>query len=181
MAAASIWACSDRTLGTQSRKTCPVLANQFVQPAVPNKVAALRITRDPEVCVPPIASNGLFPLAGPNASRLNRRCFTGYGAATCTSTNIRPTYQRLPTLDAWNLTVQRQLTNTMSLRRLHPAGTNVFAGDGNTYNANQPFIGAGKCGSHGRRFSSQLLSRGIARTAAAALQPIYLCELSRSE
>ena len=32
---------------------------------------------------------------------------------SCTQPHIRPTYQRLPTLDAWNATVQRQLDRTL--------------------------------------------------------------------
>ena len=43
------------------------------------------------------------------------------------------------------MTVQHQLTSTMSVEAAYIGnkGTNVFAGDGNTYNANQPFIGPG--------------------------------------
>ena len=39
----------------------------------------------------------------------------------------------MPTLDAWNATVQRQLTNTTSLEVAYIGnkGTNGFAGDGN--------------------------------------------------
>jgi hypothetical protein len=64
---------------------------------------------------------------------------------SCTQPHIRPTYQRLPTLDAWNVTVQRQLNNTTSLEVAYIGnkGTNGFAGDGNTYNINQPAIGPG--------------------------------------
>ena len=48
--------------------------------------------------------------------------------------------QRLPTLDAWNATVQRQLNNSTSLEVAYIGnkGTHGFAGDGNTYNVNQP-------------------------------------------
>jgi hypothetical protein len=61
---------------------------------------------------------------------------------SCTQPHIRPTYQRLPTLDAWNATVQRQLNNSTSLEVAYIGnkGTNGFAGDGNTYNINQPSI-----------------------------------------
>jgi hypothetical protein len=49
---------------------------------------------------------------------------------------------RLPTLDAWNLTVQREITPTLSLSAGYVAnkGTHVFAGDGPSYNANQATI-----------------------------------------
>ena len=125
----------------------PVLANQFVQPAVPNKFAAFTLDQGPPAFVfPPIPSNGLFPLAGPNCFQADTVVLNGVTVPqSCTSTNIRPTYQRLPTLDAWNVTVQHQLTSTMSVEAAYIGnkGTNVFAGDGNTYNANQPFIGPG--------------------------------------
>jgi outer membrane receptor protein involved in Fe transport len=52
---------------------------------------------------------------------------------------IRPDHQVLPTLDAWNLTVQRQLTNTMSLEMAYfgNKGSQVFAGNGPAYDVNQ--------------------------------------------
>jgi outer membrane receptor protein involved in Fe transport len=53
-----------------------------------------------------------------------------------------PTKLRLPTLDAWNVTVQREITPTLSLQVGYVAskGTHVFAGDGPNYDANQPSI-----------------------------------------
>jgi hypothetical protein len=55
---------------------------------------------------------------------------------------VLPRKQRLPTLDAWNLTVQRQITDTMSfeLGYVGNKGTHVFAGDGPDVNPNQPTI-----------------------------------------
>ena len=52
---------------------------------------------------------------------------------------IRPGKQRLATLDAWNLTVQRQLTNTLSLEVAYIGnkGSHVFAGNGPAYDVNQ--------------------------------------------
>jgi hypothetical protein len=49
---------------------------------------------------------------------------------------------RLPTLDAWNLTVQHEITPTLSLSAGYVAnkGTHVFAGDGSSYDANQATI-----------------------------------------
>ncbi|MGC1646051.1 MAG: hypothetical protein WA741_09505, partial [Candidatus Sulfotelmatobacter sp.] len=46
------------------------------------------------------------------------------------------------TLDAWNATVQRQLTNKLSLEIAYVAnhGTHVFKGDSNTYNSNVPTV-----------------------------------------
>jgi hypothetical protein len=56
-----------------------------------------------------------------------------------TGSHIRPTRQVLPTLDAWNLTVQRQLTNTISAEFAYVGnkGSHGFAGDGPNYDLNQ--------------------------------------------
>jgi outer membrane receptor protein involved in Fe transport len=125
----------------------PVLASQFVQPAVPNKFAAFTLDNGPPPFVfPAIPSNGLLPVAGPQCYQSGTDPNTGLPSGqNCTQPHIRPTYQRLPTLDAWNATVQRQLNNSTSLEVAYIGnkGTNIFAGDGNTYNVNQPFIGPG--------------------------------------
>ena len=49
---------------------------------------------------------------------------------------------RLPTLDAWNLTIQRQITPTMSAEIAYVGnkGTHVFIGNGPSYNLNTPTI-----------------------------------------
>ena len=112
----------------------PVLASQSVAAvnnnplATNNNIPAFKLDAGPPIFVfPTVPSNGLLPLNGP-AGNLQP--------------HIRPTYQRLPTLDAWNLTVQRQLNSTTSLEVAYIGnkGTNVFAGTGNTYNVNQPSI-----------------------------------------
>jgi outer membrane receptor protein involved in Fe transport len=61
---------------------------------------------------------------------------------------------RLPTVDAWNLTVQRQLTNTVSLETAYVGnkGTHVFAGTGGDYDPNQPtLVGFGTLSSNQRK------------------------------
>ncbi|HKZ81209.1 MAG TPA: TonB-dependent receptor [Pyrinomonadaceae bacterium] len=57
----------------------------------------------------------------------------------------RPFKMRLPTLDAWNITVQHQLGRNTSLEAGYVGnkGTHVFAGDGPAYNANAPVAGPG--------------------------------------
>jgi outer membrane receptor protein involved in Fe transport len=125
----------------------PVLASQFVQPGVPNKFAAFTLDQGPPIFTfPGIPSNGLFPLAGPACYQAGTVVIAGATQVqSCTQPHIRPTFQRLPTLDAWNATVQRQLNNSTSLEIAYIGnkGTHAFAGDGNTYNVNQPLIGAG--------------------------------------
>jgi len=56
-----------------------------------------------------------------------------------TGSHIRPTKQVLPTLDAWNVTVQHQLTNTISVEVAYVGnkGSHGFAGDGPNYDLNQ--------------------------------------------
>ena len=52
--------------------------------------------------------------------------------------HIRPIKQVLPTLDAWNLTVQRQVTNTLSAEVAYVGnkGSHGFSGDGPNYDVN---------------------------------------------
>ena len=57
----------------------------------------------------------------------------------------RPSKMRLPTLDAWNITLQHQFGRNTSFEvgYVGNKGTHVFAGDGPAYNANQPVNAAG--------------------------------------
>jgi hypothetical protein len=77
-----------------------------------------------------ISSAGTLPLLGPGGN---------------VSPNTRPTVQRLPTVDSWNASIQRQITPTLNLTVAYVAnkGTHVFAGDGPSYNANEAAIGPG--------------------------------------
>jgi hypothetical protein len=52
--------------------------------------------------------------------------------------HIRPTKQTLPAVDAWNFTVQRQLTNTITAEVAYVGskGTHGFAGNGPNYDVN---------------------------------------------
>jgi len=121
----------------------PVLASQLVQPAVTNRFAAFSLDAGPPIFkFPAIPASGLFPLAGPACYQSGTLPSGLPSGQSCTQPHIRPTYQRLPTLDSWNATVQRQLDPNTSLEVAYIGnkGTNVFAGDGNTYNVNQPSI-----------------------------------------
>jgi hypothetical protein len=61
---------------------------------------------------------------------------------------------RLPTVDAWNFTIQRQMTNTVSVEAAYVGnkGTHVFAGTGGDYDPNQPtLVGFGVLSSNQRK------------------------------
>jgi hypothetical protein len=77
-----------------------------------------------------IGSDGTLPLRGPGGN---------------VSPRIRPTTQRLPTIDQWNATVQRQITPTLNITvgYVGNKGTHVFAGNGPSYNTNEAAIGQG--------------------------------------
>jgi len=64
---------------------------------------------------------------------------------------VLPDKQRLPTVDAWNATVQYQLTNSMSVEAAYVGnkGTHVFAGDGPAFSANQIPIAGFRPGRNG--------------------------------
>src|SRR3989441_11045536 len=82
--------------------------------------------------LPPITipADGILPLRGPQ---------------NAVDPRVRPRRQRLPTLDAWNVTLQRQLTATMNIEVAYIGnkGSHTFAGNGPAYNANEAAIGSG--------------------------------------
>ena len=69
-------------------------------------------------------TNGYLPLLGPDGTA---------------STYIRPRVQRLPTIDQWNATLQRQITPTINITvsYIGNKGTHVFAGTGPSYTTNE--------------------------------------------
>jgi hypothetical protein len=62
-----------------------------------------------------------------------------------TQGGARPTVQRLPTIDQWNATIQRQITPTLNITASYIGnkGTHVFAGTGPSYNSNEVAVGPG--------------------------------------
>jgi hypothetical protein len=89
------------------------------------------LTQGPTQLTPiTIPANGLLPLRGPGNN---------------VDPRVRPTIQRLPTLDSWNATLQRQITPTINveLAYIGNKGSHVFAGNGPAYNTNEPAIGSG--------------------------------------
>lgn len=130
----------------------PVLAKQNMQSLTfDNNTAAFNFTGQ---CLPPgiygtnaacgpqaaffgnVPANGILPLFGPCIEGSNP-CLAGN-----IGPNIRPDKVVVPTVDAWNATVQRQLTGSTSLEVAYIGthGSHVFRGDGPTYNNNQPTI-----------------------------------------
>jgi hypothetical protein len=83
---------------------------------------------NPTNAFPAVPSNGFIPLT-----------------ANLSGTHIRPPKQVLPTVDAWNFTVQRQLTNTINLEVAYVGskGTHGFVGDGPNYDINPAAAGPG--------------------------------------
>ena len=129
-------------------QTLPVLAAQLAQGAS-QEVPAFTLAQGPPIFTfPAIPSNGLLPVSGPNCYQMPVfDPVTGQNTQLCVQPHIRPTTQRLPTLDAWNVTVQHQITNTTTIEVAYIGnkGTHVFAGDGPTYNVNNPSM-VGYCG-----------------------------------
>jgi hypothetical protein len=119
----------------------PVLAQQSIvdsnlNPAASNdRSAVFTLSQGPPAfdfspILGAISSNGTLPLLGPSGT---------------TSPNIRPNIQRLPTIDQWNVTIQRQLTPTLNVTATYVGnkGTHVFAGTGPSYNSNEVAVGPG--------------------------------------
>src|ERR1700730_2239090 len=86
----------------------------------PNSVPGI----DPATAFPAIPSNGIFP-------------FSSLGG-TISGVHIRPPKQALPRVDAYNVTVQRQLTNSISLEVAYVGskGTHGLAGNAPSYDVN---------------------------------------------
>jgi len=77
-----------------------------------------------------ISSAGTLPINGIDGS---------------TQGGARPLVQRLPTIDQWNGTIQRQVTPTLSITASYIGnkGTHVFAGQGPSYNSNEVAVISG--------------------------------------
>lgn len=115
----------------------PVLANQDISDSSVNaaatndRSAVFTLAQGPPALAPiVIPANGILPLRGPGNN---------------VDPRVRPTTQRLPTLDAWNATIQRQVTATMNVEIAYIGnkGTHGFAGNGPAYNANEVAVGGG--------------------------------------
>jgi hypothetical protein len=119
----------------------PVLARQdlsdasFNTAASNNRTAIFTLSQGPQPfnfapVLGAISSAGTLPINGVDG---------------LTSAGARPLVQRLPTIDQWNATLQRQVTATLNLTVSYVGnkGTHVFAGNGPSYNNNEIAIGGG--------------------------------------
>jgi hypothetical protein len=109
----------------------PVLLKQNVDAsnvnplATAKQVAVFLLDNGPIAPIfPAVPSDGIIP-------------FSALGGQV-SGLHIRPTRQVLPTVDAWNATVQRQLTGSVSLEASYVGskGTHGFAGNGPNYDVN---------------------------------------------
>jgi hypothetical protein len=119
----------------------PVLARQDlsdtnVNPAFTNnRTAVFTLNQGPPAfdfspILGAISSNGTLPINGIDGS---------------TQGGARPLVQRLPTIDQWNVSLQRQITPTLNITVSYVGnkGTHVFAGTGPSYNNNEVAPGGG--------------------------------------
>jgi hypothetical protein len=119
----------------------PVLANQTLQDTnlntanTNNRSAVFTLSQGP----PPFSFAGILGAISPQGT------LPLFGPDGTVQPRVRPTVQRLPTIDQWNATIQRQITPTINLTvsYIGNKGTHVFAGTGPSYNNNEPAIGPG--------------------------------------
>jgi hypothetical protein len=100
-------------------------SNPLTPKANPNFIPLFTLAQGPIAPVfPTVPSNGQITFASLNGQD--------------GGVHIRPIKQVLPTLDAWNATVQRQVTNTISAEVAYVGnkGSHGFAGDGPNYDVN---------------------------------------------
>ncbi len=102
----------------------PVLANQNLTNSGTGTAAFNLATGPTGFVFPSIPSNGLIPIPpGDNVK-------------------IRSDPNMFPTIDTWNVALQRQLTSTTSVTVSYVGnkGTHTFSGDGQTVNPNEPQV-----------------------------------------
>jgi outer membrane receptor protein involved in Fe transport len=110
--------------GHSVTQNLPVLAVQDLNPPSNFDRVFTLASGPPPPTFPEVPSDGTFPLPD------------GVQAF------VLPEKQRPPAVDAWNVMVQRQLSETMSLEigYVGNRGSRVFAGDGPDFDLNQPTI-----------------------------------------
>ncbi|MGI8769844.1 MAG: TonB-dependent receptor [Acidobacteriaceae bacterium] len=113
--------------GHVATQNLPVLANQQITATGGLTSSAFNLAVGPTANVfPTVPANGLLPAPG-----------------YAVSPKARPDSLRLPTIDAWNLSIQRSITPSLSLTMAYVGnkGTHTLsAGDGNNTNPNEAAI-----------------------------------------
>jgi len=114
--------------GHNVTQNLPVLAIQNVTPAF-NYQTVFSLAQGPPAVADPAAILSAQP-KGPNGRPLQPNGYT---------TDITPSTLRIPTIDTWNVTIQHQLTNTVSIEAAYVAdkGTHVQPGYNYGYNNNE--------------------------------------------
>jgi hypothetical protein len=113
--------------GHTATQNLPILTNQSIPQPSGNQSFAFTLAQGPGLPpVTPVPASGLLPNPGFNVN-----------------SKARPSPLRLPTIDAWNLSIQRSITPTLSVTMAYVGnkGTHTLsAGDGNSTNPNEPGI-----------------------------------------
>ena len=114
--------------GHVATQDLPVLVNQQLAPASSNSQVLFNLAQGPPspYFFTPVPTNGLLPAPG-----------------YAVSPKSRPITMRLPTIDAWNLSIQQSITPTTSFTIAYVGnkGTHTLsAGDGNNTNPNESAI-----------------------------------------
>jgi len=112
------------TFGHSVTQNLPVLARQTLN-APENFSSLFTLAQGPPAPV--------FPAVGANGR---------FKAPDGVNPSILPPQQRLPTVDAYNFTIQRELTSEISgeIAYVGNKGTHVFFGDGPDFNVNEPTL-----------------------------------------
>lgn len=113
--------------GHTATQNLPILTHQSIVQPSGNQSFAFSLAQGPGLPpVIPVPSNGLLPNPGASVKSI-----------------ARPNPLRLPTIDAWNLSIQRSITPTLSVTMAYVGnkGTHTLSsGDGNNTNPNEPGI-----------------------------------------
>ncbi len=126
----------------------PILANEQLSPSASwNDVFTLANGPGVFDVANALTNNCVTPSGAPNPitnpTGTNTTCLGSTGNPLLpdgVNPHMHPSWQRVPTVDAWNVTVQHAFTNSLSAEVGYVAnkGTHYWVGDGPNYNLNDP-------------------------------------------
>jgi Carboxypeptidase regulatory-like domain/TonB dependent receptor len=128
--------------GHSVTQNLPVLGTQSMQPSN-NWQSVFNLAQGPPLVDPATVLDG--QPKGPTGSPLYPNGFRAW---------VYPDRMILPTVDAWNATIQRQITPTLSVEAAYVGnkGTHIFVGEGPAYDINAPtLVGYGTLSTDQRR------------------------------